>query len=239
MINAYHETAEKRGLPLKNCAQINACFFLVKKRLKVHKMKIMTRNGKKFIHNFLCVLFLISCPSVLQAHVVSGSGFASGLTHPLFGLDHLFAMVAVGILGVKIGGRAVYLLPMTFLCSMVCGLGSYFLPLWPTFVQIGISSSLLFFGLLVTLTKDIGFTATMCGVAFFAFLHGHSHGDEIFIVQNAAAYFLGLILMTGLLHVGGITLGVLGKKYFSVQKAIQLSGLAMCVAGVLFLLPYL
>jgi len=194
------------------------------------------------MRNIIVILALTSflcLPTDLQAHVISGSGFTNGLAHPLFGLDHLLAMVAVGILGAKIGGKAIYLLPCTFIFSMMIGLGTFFINISPPLTEIGINGSLIYFGILIALAKEMKLTSTLGGVAFFAFFHGHSHGEEWFIVHHATAYFAGLLLMTALLHISGVGLGILGRKHFTIQKALQLSGFTMSALGVYFLLPNL
>jgi urease accessory protein len=124
---------------------------------------------------------LLACTmSPLLAHPGHGeSGFVAGLVHPLTGLDHLLAMVAVGILGVRCGGRALWLVPLTFMFFMVVGgmLATVGMPLpgadW------GIAASVLVFGLMAAIASTPRSWVACLVVGSFALLHGHTHVAEM------------------------------------------------------------
>ena len=124
----------------------------------------------RFLLQFLLVLCLI--PASVFAHTAHGSlGFSSGLTHPIFGLDHLLAMLSVGILSVQMGGRAIWTVPLTFLCFMLVGgiLGMAGIPFFS--VEVGIALSVLLLGFAIANDAKPPLFATMAGVGFFALFH--------------------------------------------------------------------
>lgn len=188
---------------------------------------------------FVALLSLIICPAVAQAHVIEGTGLMSGLAHPLTGLDHLLAMVAVGIIGARASTRAMFLIPAIFLGSMFIGICCGPMTILPQIVEIGICSSLLVFGIIIYFNQSIPLVFMASTVAFFAFFHGHSHGEELLIVQNAIPYYFGLIMSTAFLHFSGVTLGVFSRKHLGLQTALHYSGGGMCVTGLYLMIPYL
>lgn len=142
------------------------------------------------------------------AHTGHGaSGLEHGLLHPLTGLDHLLAMVCVGVLGVTLGGAAVWALPLTFVGTMVAGglvgMAGIELPL----VEAGIALSLVALGLALTLRLRPPLVVSTLAVAFFAIFHGHAHGAEAPESASGLAYALGFVLATALLHATGAVAG--------------------------------
>lgn len=180
----------------------------------------------------LCLL-----PRAVFAHEETGTvgGFISGFTHPIFGLDHLLAMLAVGIWGAQIGGRSVWVMPVAFPLVMAMGgfLGAMGVPF--PFVEAGIALSVLGLGLAVAFALKpkewIGFAA----VAFFAIFHGHAHGAELPDSANAAAYGIGFVIATGLIHLGGIGIGYLTELKLK-GRITRACGAAISAAGAYFLL---
>lgn len=144
-----------------------------------------------------------------HAEVGVANGLVSGLLHPIFGLDHLLAMVAVGLWGAQLGMPAIYLLPITFPVVMALGglLGVAGMPL--PFIEIGIALSALALGAMVAmnLRPPLWIAATLVGL--FAVFHGHAHGTEMPEAANPLAYGIGFVISTGLLHLAGILLGLL------------------------------
>lgn len=146
---------------------------------------------------FVLPLVLAAAPA--SAHSVGGSGFADGLAHPLFGLDHLLAMVAVGLWAGRIGGRALWLVPAAFLAAMLMGsLLRVALPL----VEPGILGSVVILGLLAFAAPKLPLWLPAGIVALFAVLHGQAHGVEL----GGGAATLGFLLATAALHGLGATL---------------------------------
>ena len=148
-------------------------------------------------------------PALAYAHVGAGetSGFARGFAHPISGLDHVLAMILVGVLAFQLGGRALWLVPLAFVGMMAIGgaLGATGVNL--PFVELGIAMSVI--GLGAAVAFEIKAPAAIAAglVGLFAIFHGHAHGAEM--PENAAglAYAAGFMIATGLLHVGGIGLG--------------------------------
>ncbi len=186
---------------------------------------------------FLLSLALLSSPLLAQAHEVTdmGRGFVSGFMHPLFGLDHVLAMVAVGIWGAQLGRPAIWVLPVTFPLIMTFGgvLGVLGMP-FPG-VEVGIALSALVLGVLVAMRRRIALPAAMVVVGIFALCHGHAHGAEIPDAANPATFALGFVLATGLLHTAGISLGLLDGFRRGIQL-LRAGGGVIAVGGLYYLM---
>ena len=164
------------------------------------------------------VAFAVACLALLWplcalAHVAPGQagGFASGLSHPVSGLDHVLAMVAVGLWGAQLGPPALWLLPVTFPMMMAFGgmLGLMGTPLPGVEAAIAVSAVVL--GALIVGQVRLPIVAAMLVVAFFAVFHGHAHGTELQAGQNAMLYSLGFVVATGALHAAGICIGLIHR----------------------------
>lgn len=171
----------------------------------------------------------------LAAPAGAGGGFLDGFTHPLFGWDHVVAMVAVGLWGAFLGAPALWLLPVVFPLVMAGGaaLGILGVPL--PFVEVGIAASALVLGLLVLMQVRLALPAAVAVVGVFAVFHGHAHGTELPGAANAFAYGAGFVLATGLLHLAGVGFGLLVRWPVGV-RAVQAGGGAIAAAGLAFLL---
>lgn len=158
------------------------------------------------------LLFVMFIPEYSFAHSAESTGFVSGFLHPILGLDHLVAMVAVGILGALIGGRAVWLLPVCFPLVMALGgvLGIKGVPL--PYAETLIAASAVAFGILIVIFRKISVVPAALIVAFFAIFHGHAHGVELPEAMSPVEYCVGFIVGTGLLHTAGILISLLEKK---------------------------
>lgn len=151
----------------------------------------------------LPTLLLIATPAL--AHTGHGTdGFAEGIVHPLGGLDHLLAMVAVGLWAVQMGGRALWLLPLSFIASMVAGgaLGSAGIEL-PA-LEGGIAASVVLLGLAIAGAARLPLPGAALAVGLFALWHGTAHGAEMPADADALRYALGFVMATALLHAAGI-----------------------------------
>ena len=158
------------------------------------------------------VLLLLALPSVVQAHEVGNSGgFMSGLSHPVLGLDHLLAMISVGILSAQMGGRAVWTVPSAFVGVMLVGglMGIYGIPLFS--VELGIALSVMVLGIAIAADKRLPMLFAMIAVGFFALFHGHAHGTEMPELADPALYALGFIIGTALIHIVGVGIGLISK----------------------------
>ncbi len=161
-------------------------------------------------------------------------GFVGGLAHPVLGPDHVAAMVAVGLWGAFLGPPAIVLLPVVFPLVMALGgaLGILGVPLPGT--EAGIANSAVLLGLAVALAvrPPLWVAALLAGV--FAIFHGHAHGAELPPNADALAYCSGFVVATGLLHLAGITFGLL-SRWPQGRIAVRSAGALIALAGALFL----
>lgn len=175
-------------------------------------------------------------PQLAFAHTGVGDvhGFSHGFAHPLGGLDHLLAMVTVGIFAYQLGGRAIWAVPATFVALMAVGGALGISGVDVPFVELGIALSVVVLGLVVAFGVKAPLALAMALVGFFAIFHGHAHGAEMPADASGLAYGLGFMLATGLLHLAGIGLGMaigrVGEAYGS--RYVRGAGAAVAVAGV-------
>lgn len=169
-----------------------------------------------------------------QAHS-HGSGFDAGLLHPLLGLDHLLAMLTVGILAAKAGGRAVWLIPSAFLLSMIAGgiAGMNGAPLWGP--ELGIAASVIVLGAIVAVGRNVPLSLLLIACCLFGFYHGHAHGAEMPSISQPALYATGFVLATAGLHLTGIAIGRFSVRSQWRQNVLRFGGAAIALAGVSFL----
>ncbi|MBF0094561.1 MAG: HupE/UreJ family protein [Alphaproteobacteria bacterium] len=171
-----------------------------------------------------------------EAHTfgVHGAGLVQGFGHPFGGLDHLLAMVAVGLWAAQQGGRALWLVPAAFMTSMVAGggLGLAGAPL--PMVELGIAASLMVLGAVVALSFRPPVWVGMALVGLFALFHGHAHGAEMPEAAFPVLYAAGFVAATGLLHAVGVAacLG-LGRSRTVARVAVRSAGAAVAATGVL------
>lgn len=179
-------------------------------------------------------------PSAAMAHTGLGgtTGFVHGFSHPVGGIDHVLAMVAVGVFAFQLGNRALWLVPATFVAVMAVGglLGTLGVPV--PFVEIGIGLSIVVLGAAVAFGVKAPVAAAMALVGLFAVFHGHAHGAEMPEDAGGLAYGIGFMTATALLHAAGIALGfAVGRVAQAHGKtAIQVGGGLMTVAGLAALL---
>jgi urease accessory protein len=157
----------------------------------------------------LAVLLLASAAAQAHSDQVTTGGFLAGYLHPLTGLDHLLAMIAVGIWGAALGAPLIWALPVVFPLLMVVGgvLGIAGVPL--PYVETGVALSVLVLGLAIVMAWRAPVAVALAIVAAFGVLHGHAHGTELPGSAAPAAYAAGFVVSTGLLHLAGIALGAL------------------------------
>jgi urease accessory protein len=162
------------------------------------------------------------------------SGVLAGLLHPLLGLDHLLAMVTVGLLSAQLGGRAVWGLPCSFVAWMIVGgtvgMWGWVLP----GVEIGIATSIILLGLAVALDCQRPLGVTLALVGMFGFLHGHAHGTEMPATASMVMYAAGFVLATAVLHITGVLLGRWSLTSAQGKRGLRLSGGAIAAAGLWF-----
>jgi urease accessory protein len=180
---------------------------------------------------------LLTLPVTMLAYIptagahnigAEGAGFITGLAHPFMGLDHLLAMIAVGIWAAQTGGSAVWRLPLSFIAMMAVaalfGASGYGLLL----LEPLIAGSVIFLGLMVVFAIRLPVNLSMLIVGLFAVVHGYAHGLEMPQAGSAILYGSGFVLATTLLHLIGIGLG---KVTYRKQLLSRLSGSIIAIAG--------
>ena len=184
----------------------------------------------------LLAIGLIAVPSAALAHTGAGDahGFLHGFQHPIGGLDHVLAMVAVGVFAFVLGGRALWLVPLSFVGMMavgfLLGLGQVQVP----FVELGIALSSVVIGGAAALGRPMPVAAAMGLVGVFAIFHGHAHGAEMPADASGLMYALGFMLATVLLHAAGIVAAMGVAKLVGKHGKVvaQVAGGAFALGGV-------
>ena len=180
----------------------------------------------------------VASPAFAHTGIGDTTGFLHGFLHPIGGIDHVLAMVAVGLFAALLGGRALWLVPLSFVTMMAIGgtLGMAAINL--PFVEIGIGLSVVALGAVVALRLNMPIAAAMGFVGFFAIFHGYAHGAEMPDTVSGFSYGAGFVLATALLHACGIGLGLrLGTPAdVRVRRIAQVAGTAMAFAGIGILL---
>ncbi len=175
-------------------------------------------------------------PVAALAHTEQGraEGILAGLQHPVSGLDHVLAMIAVGLWGAQLGAPAVFVLPVTFPMVMAFGgmLGILGLPL--PGIEAGIALSGLLLGGAVLAEWKPRLEAAAVLVGFFAIFHGHAHGSELPPGADGLLYSVGFVAATGTLHAVGIGLGAVHRWPWG-RTALRVAGGLVAAAGVFFL----
>jgi urease accessory protein len=162
----------------------------------------------RFVSVFLATLFAATAAFAHPGHGIAGaSGLAYGFLHPLGGLDHILAMVGVGLFASFLGGRALWLVPAAFVAMMAVGGVLGFAGLGIPFVEAGIALSIVVIGGALALGRSLPLAAAMALVGFFAVFHGFAHGAEMPATASGLAYGLGFLVATALLHGAGLALG--------------------------------
>lgn len=157
--------------------------------------------------------------------------FMAGFSHPLFGLDHILVMVAVGLWAAQIGGRAMWAVPAAFVAMMALGFGLAVAGVSLPFVEPVILASVVTLGLLVAMAVRLDPAVSAAIVAVFALFHGHAHGGELG-VADALPFATGFVIATALLHVGGIALGLGIARIAGGRTLTRILGAATALAGV-------
>jgi urease accessory protein len=184
---------------------------------------------------FAILMAAIVATTPALAHTGSiGGGFAGGLSHPVFGPDHVAAMVAVGLWGAFLGAPAIFVLPVVFPLVMAFGgvLGILGVPL--PGVEVGIAVSAAILGMMVALAARPPLWVAAVIVGGFAIFHGHAHGAELPPGADAVAYSAGFVIATGCLHLAGIAFGLLAR-WPAGRIAVRAAGGVIAIAGVMFL----
>ena len=160
-------------------------------------------------------------------------GFISGFSHPVFGYDHLLAMLAVGMWGAFLGTPAIWMLPVAF--PLIMSIGAVFgilgLPL--PGVEWGIALSVIALGAAIALAARPPLAAAVLLVSVFAIFHGFAHGQELPEGSSPFSYAAGFVLATGLIHILGIVIGLVVRLPHG-ATALRAGGVAVAAAGCYF-----
>jgi urease accessory protein len=169
-----------------------------------------------------------------EAHTFGahGAGFAEGWLHPFFGLDHLLAMIAVGLWASQLGGKAQWLAPVAFVSVMgfaaVLGALGFEMPM----LEPAIASSVLILGLLVTFSVRLSWVSSVSLIGLFAFFHGLAHGQEIPQTATPLFYALGFVAATASLHGLGLGAGLATRR---IAPVLRLGGSVIALTGLYLL----
>lgn len=165
-------------------------------------------------------------PTLAYAHPGHADGLAHGLAHPFGGLDHLVAMVAVGLWAAQLGGRAAWAVPASFVAAMIMGgllgIAGIALP----YVETGVLVSLLTLGLLVAAAARLPLALSAGVVGVFAMFHGYAHGAEMSPGASVFAYALGFMMASAFLHLSGYTFGMAIRA-----RLLRFAGAAVAMTG--------
>lgn len=189
----------------------------------------------------LFVVVAAACLTFTQtalAHVGGGAispaegGLIAGLLHPLLGLDHLLAMIAVGVWAAQLGGRAVWMVPSAFVMTMILGAALGIEHVALPLVEVGIIASVVALGLAIAIAFRAHVAIAAVCVGVFALFHGHAHGTELAAGASGLAYGIGFTATTAALHATGILLAY-GVREHLTASALRYAGGAIACVGVL------
>jgi urease accessory protein len=196
----------------------------------------MTVGGRRQTLRLTLAGAALLLASPAWAHVQQGqaAGFLAGLRHPVSGLDHVLAMVAVGLWGAQLGAPGIWLLPVTFPVVMAFGGLLGLLGVALPGVELGIAASGVLLGAMVAKEARPPLWVAAALVGFFAVFHGHAHGTELPPGQSALMYSVGFVTATGALHGLGIAIGGIHRWDWG-RRALRVAGLGVAGAGVFFM----
>jgi urease accessory protein len=197
----------------------------------------MTPRGKRRSSRFVAasvLLLALAAPAAAHVGDARATGLLAGLQHPISGLDHVLAMIAVGLWGAQLGAPAVWLLPVTFPIVMAVGGSLGLVGVKLPGVEIGIALSALLLGAMVLREARPPLAAAAALVGVFAIFHGHAHGTELAAGESAALYSVGFVVATGCLHAVGIAIGLVGRWTWG-RSILRVTGALVVLGGVFFL----
>ncbi len=180
------------------------------------------------------VLFLIVTQVSLMAHTGVGdtSGFIHGFSHPIGGLDHMLAMVAVGLWASQLGGKSLYAVPMAFVGMMLVGGIIAFLNISLPYIETAILTSVIVLGSMIAFGVKANFLISSLIVGSFAIFHGYAHGAEMPVEAGSLAYSAGFVLATSILHIIGILIGLSLAK-LQTSNFTRIGGGVIATSGLL------
>jgi urease accessory protein len=175
-------------------------------------------------------------PLQALAHIQQGeaAGFLSGFAHPISGLDHVAAMVAVGLWGAQLGAPALWVLPVAFPLVMAVGGFLGFVGVQLPSTEFGIAASAILLGAAVALEWRPPLAVAAVFVSVFAICHGYAHGTELPAGESAVLYSMGFVIATGCLHACGIGIGTL-HRWTVGARVLRSVGAVIAAGGAFFM----
>lgn len=172
-----------------------------------------------------------------EGQVLRYGSFLGGMTHPALGVDHLLAMLSVGIISTQHGGRAILTVPATFVLFMFVGgtIGLVGQVDVGAILELGISASVLLLGGVIASGRRMPLPATFGAVAIFGTFHGYAHGVETPSIAQPTEYVLGFLAGTALIHLVGVLIGEVAQQYRRGSRVLRLAGVGIAASGALFL----
>lgn len=187
-----------------------------------------------FVITAIAAVFVVACvPTVTHAHTGVGPAhdLFHGLAHPLTGLDHICAMLAVGIWAALRGGRAIGLMPTTFVLVMAIGGALGIAGVKLPYVEPSIALSVVVLGAIVATAARLPLSAGLLVVSLFALAHGFAHGAEAPAAVTGVLYSLGITASTVFLLAVGVGFGRLMQRLDTFHM-VRLAGAAIALCGV-------
>jgi urease accessory protein len=181
-------------------------------------------------------LALVLLPGTAEAHLDgSDAGLLNGLLHPVFGPDHLIAMVSVGVVSVQLGGANIWRLPAAFVAAMTAG-AAWGIEQFPLpYTEFGIAASVVVLGVSIVIAHRGMSPWPIIGlVLLFGACHGYAHGREIPKSISPALYTLGFVIGTAVLHILGVVIGEVATLQAWLWRGLRVSGAIVVAMGGLF-----
>jgi urease accessory protein len=183
----------------------------------------------------LIQFFILFASITLFPHtdeVIQGFGFMAGLKHPVQGMDHLLAMLCVGMISSRIGKSAIWQVPLCFVLVMAVGCVIGFFGAKLTIIEYLIAVSILIFGVLLIIPQWLSISATLLTVALFAVVHGYAHGKEMPLFVLPEIYIFGFMVSTTVIHILGVVLGEIINRLPRRQLLYKMTGISLVVTGI-------
>jgi urease accessory protein len=203
-------------------------------------MRLLFQRRWTRLNSVLLIICILGWAQTAGAHVEAGqaTGFITGFKHPLAGLDHVLAMIAVGLWGAQLGSPALWVLPIVFPMMMAMGalMGLLGIPL--PGINIGIALSMVVLGAMILGEVRLKLQIAITMVGIFAIFHGHAHGTDLPDGQSGLLYSMGFVIATGCLHGIGVLLGVVNAIPMG-KLVVRGAGASIAGMGIIFLWSYL
>lgn len=184
----------------------------------------------------LMTIMLLGAVQPLAAHTTGGTigGLGSGLGHPFIGIDHLLAMLAVGIWAYQLGGSSVWQVPLVFVLTLLVGASVGLVGPGLPFIEPLIAASVMVLGLLIAMRSRVTPVLASMLVALFALFHGYAHGIEMPLAVSPLTYVAGFSLATIGLHVLGVMLAYVIHRTTHTML-MRVGGFGLASTGLLLL----